>query len=168
MSAIVVAALLVVGCGEGSETLPGPTQVTGRFAGVDESGVGVAVDFEAFDATTQAIRAALEDPTAWSIGLVSIVNRSTELHPVPGLFVTRPNGRVQRLALATVVRRAPNGPTEELVPPGPLVPQEGAVALYVVFKGRPTEIRRLEMRVGEGPIVELTPQEAPKSQAGSG
>ena len=149
--------VVVAGCG-GSSSLPGPSQVTGRFAGSDDAGIGVAVDFGAYDPTTQAVRAALETPDAWSIGVVSIVNRSNDLQPIPALFVTRPGGRVQRLARATVARRADTGAKAALPAPGPFVPEQGAASLYVVFKGRPSDIRRLEMRVGVGPIVELTPQ----------
>lgn len=159
-----VACLAVVvagaGCGGSAERLPGPSDVTGRFSGTADSGIGVAVDFGAYDATTEAIRAALDTPAAWSIGLVSIVNRSNDLQPIPALFVTRPNGRVQRLARATTIRSAATGAKRELPAPGPLVPQQGALSLYVVFRGRPSDVRRLDMRVGVGPIVELTPQKS--------
>jgi hypothetical protein len=156
------------GCGGSATTLPGPSDVTGRFSGTTDTGIGVAVDFGAYDSTTEAIRAALDTPAAWSIGLVSIVNRSNDLQPIPALFVTRPNGRVQRLARATVIRRADTGAKQELPAPGPLVPQQGALSLYVVFRGRPSDVRRLEMRVGVGPIVELTPQKSSGSRAGGG
>lgn len=159
---------IIAGCGGGTATLPGPSEVTGRFAGSDESGIGVAIDFGAYDATTQAVRAALDTPTAWSIGLVSIVNRSNDLQPIPALFVTRPTGRVQRLSRATVIRRPDTGAKEELPAPGPLVPEQGALSLYVVFRGRPSDVRRLEMRVGVGPIVELTPQKRSDSREGGG
>ena len=160
--------VILAGCGGGTATLPGPSQVTGRFAGSDDSGIGVAVDFGAYDPTTQAVRAALETPAAWSVGLVSIVNRSNDLQPIPALFVTRPTGRVQRLARATVIRRPGTGGKEDLPAPGPFVPEQGAVSLYVVFRGRPSDVRRLEMRVGVGPIVELTPQKPSDSREGGG
>lgn len=157
-----------VGCGGRATTLPGPAQVTGRFSGTADSGIGVAIDFGAYDPTTEAVRAALETPAAWSIGLVSIVNRSNELQPIPALFVTRPTGRVQRLSRATVIRRADTGARQELPAPGPFVPQQGALSLYVVFRGRPSDVRRLEMRVGVGPIVELTRQRSSGSRVGGG
>ncbi len=166
MCLVVVAA--VAGCGSRATTLPGPSQVTGRFAGSDDSGIGVSVDFGAYDSTTQAVRAALDTPAAWSVGLVSIVNRSSDLQPIPALFVTRPDGRVQRLARATVIRPAATGEKEELPAPGPFVPEQGALSLYVVFKGRPSDIRRLEIRVGVGPIVELTPQKSAGFQGEGG
>lgn len=156
------------GCGGGETTLPGPSQVTGRFAGSDESGIGVSVDFGAYDPTTQAVRAALDTPAAWSVGIVSIVNRSRELHPIPALFVTRPDERVRRLARATVIKPAGSARTQELPAPGPFVPQQGALSLYVVFRGRISDIRRLEMRVGVGPIVELTPQQSAGVREGGG
>ncbi len=162
----VIVAGALVGCGGGTTALPGPSQVTGRFAGRDDAGIGVAIDFGAYDATTQAIRAALDTPTAWSVGLVSIVNRSNHLQPIPALFVTRPSGRVQRLARATVMRRADTGAKVQITAPGPFVPEQGALSLYVVFRGRPSDVRRLEMRVGVGPIVELTPQRLSASAQG--
>jgi hypothetical protein len=100
--------------------------------------------------------------------LVSIVNRSNDLQPIPALFVTRPTGRVERLSRATVIRRADTGVKQALPAPGPLVPQQGALSLYVVFRGRPSDARRLEMRVGVGPIVELTPQRSAGPRAGGG
>ncbi len=168
---LVVCTALVVGvagCGGDQATLPGPSEVTGRFAGSDESGIGVSVDFGAYDPTTQAVRAALDTPAAWSVGVVSIVNRSPELQPIPALFVTRPNGRVQRLARATVIRPDATGRKQELPAPAPFVPQQGASSLYVVFRGRPSDIRRLEMRVGVGPIVELRPQRSAGYQGAGG
>ena len=158
----------LAGCGGEGTTLPGPSQVTGRFAGSDESGIGVSVDFGAYDRTTQAVRAALDTPTAWSIGIVSIVNRSRELQPIPALFVTRPDGRVKRLARATVLKPEGSAKTQELPAPGPFVPEQGALSLYVVFRGGVSDIRRLEMRVGVGPIVELTPQRSVGFREGGG
>jgi hypothetical protein len=169
---LVLAALVSVawlaGCGGETTTVPDSDAVTGRFAGTDDAGIGVAVDFGAFDRTTEAIRATLDPKAVWSVGLVSIVNRSNELKGIPALFVTGPSGRVHRLARATVVRRTEGGPKEELPAPGPFVPQNGAITLYVLFRGKPTDIRRLEMRVGVGPIVELTPQRPAKSPGGGG
>ncbi len=156
------------GCGGDETALPGPSQVTGRFAGSVESGIGVSVDFGAYDPTTQAVRDALDTPSAWSVGIVSIVNRSRELQPIPALFATRPDGRVQRLARATVIRSSETGDKQELPAPGPFVPQQGAVSIYVVFRGRPSDIRRLEIRVGVGPIAELTSQEAAGFQGDGG
>jgi hypothetical protein len=163
-------AILVAGagCGGSATTLPGPSQVTGRFSGTADSGIGVAIDFGAYDPTTEAIRAALETPASWSIGLVSIVNRSNDLQPVPALFATRPSGRVERLSRATVLRSTDTGVKQALPAPGPFVPQQGALSLYVVFRGRPSDARRLEMRVGVGPIVELTPQRSSGPRAGGG
>ena len=164
-----VAAVAVTGgCGGDETTLPGQSQVTGRFAGSVDTGIGVSVDFGAYDPTTQAVRDALDSPAAWSVGIVSIVNRSRDLQPIPAMFVTRPNGRVQRLARATVIRSSETGKKQELPAPGPYVPQQGALTLYVVFRGRPSDIRRLEMRVGVGPIVELRSQEVAGFQGDGG
>lgn len=163
-----LAAVALAGCGGDASEVPDASQVSGRFSGRVDPGIGVAIDFGAYDATTRGIRAALADPAAWSVGLVSIVNRSNKLQPIPALFVTRPNGRVQRLARATAVRATETGPKEELPAPGPLIPEQGALTLYVVFRGRPQDIRRVEMRVGVGPIVELTPQKLAERQGGDG
>ncbi len=167
-AAVCVVAAALAGCGGEAQTLPRADEVTGRFVGRDDSGIGVSVDFGAYDPTTRAIRAALDTPQAWSVGLVSIVNRSRRLRPIPALFATRPSGRVQRLARATVIRPEGSDQTQELPAPAPFVPQQGAVTLYVVIKSRVSDIRRLEMRVGVGPIVELRTQRSGGVQGGGG
>ena len=45
--------------------------------------------------------------------------------------------------------------------PGPYIPVEGAMTVYVRFPGNADDIRGVVMRVGTEPPVELTPEVAP-------
>jgi hypothetical protein len=122
-------------------------------------GLGIAVDFVGYDATKRAIQAALgPDRAKWSVGIVSIVNRTTELLPVPTISATLPDGQTVTLERAKTARRG--GAVVPLEDPGPYVPVEGALTAYVTFPGRIDEIRRVRMRVGERLPVELRAEPA--------
>lgn len=151
-------ALLGSGCGGDSVTTPPASKATGLFTGSNGMGLGIAVDFAGYDSTKRAIQAALgPDRAKWSVGIVSIVNRSADLVPVPILTATVPDGRMVRLEPATAARRA--GAVVPLDDPGPYVPVQGAMTAYVTFQGRIDAIRRVQMRVGTGPPVELRAEE---------
>ena len=151
--------LLAAGCGSDPVTPPPASKATGLFTGSDGMGLGIAVDFVGYDGTKLAIQAAHgPDRQNWSVGIVSLVNRTTELLPVPTLFATVPSGRTVTLERAKTVRRG-----RRVVPledPGPYVPVEGALTAYVTFPGRIDAIRRVRMRVGDGPPVELKAEPA--------
>ena len=155
--ALAVAAL-VAGCGGDSTTPPPASKATGLFTGNDGMGLGIAVDFVGYDHTKRAIQAALGP--GWSVGIVSLVNRSTDLVPVPTLAATVPDGRRVGLERATAVRR--RGVVVPLSDPGPYVPVQGALTAYVTFPGRVDEIRRIHMRVGDRPPIELSAERAPR------
>jgi hypothetical protein len=150
--------LVVGGCGKESAAPPPASKATGVFAGSDGAGMGLSVDFVGYDATKRGIQAALgADRYKWSVGIVSIVNRTDDLLPVPVLSVTVPDGRQVTLERARQIRRG-----DEVVPlddPGPYVPVEGALTAYVLFPGRTEEIRRVRMRVGDRLPVELRAEE---------
>ncbi len=151
-------ALAVAGCGKESAAPPPASKATGLFAGSDGAGTGLSVDFAGYDATKRAIQAALgADRYKWSVGIVSVVNRTHDLLPVPVLLVTVPDGRQVTLERARRIRRG-----DAVVPledPGPYVPVEGALTTYVLFPGRTDEIRRVRMRVGDRLPVELRAEE---------
>lgn len=151
-------ALNVAGCGTESASPPPASKATGLFAGSDGAGMGLSVDFVGYDTTKRAIQAALgADRYKWSVGIVSVVNRTNDLLPVPVLSVTVPDGRQVTLERARRIRRG-----EAVVPledPGPYVPVEGALTTYVLFPGRTDEIRRVRMRVGGRLPVELRAEE---------
>lgn len=150
----VALALLVSGCGGDSVTPPPASEATGLFTGSDGAGLGIAVDFVGYDSTKLAIQAALgPDRSKWSVGIVSIVNRTTALLPVPILTATVPSGRTVTLERAKTIRR--RGEVVPLTDPGPYVPVRGALTAYVTFPGRIDEIRRVRMRVGGHAPVEL-------------
>ncbi len=151
-------ALAVAGCGKESATPPPASKATGVFAGSDGAGMGLSVDFVGYDATKRAIQAALgADRYKWSVGIVSVVNRTNDLLPVPVLSVTVPDGRQVTLERARRIRRGDAVVTLE--DPGPYVPVEGALTSYVLFPGRTDEIRRVRMRVGDRIPVELRAEE---------
>lgn len=150
--------LVVVGCGSESAAPPPASKATGVFAGSDGAGMGLSVDFVGYDATKRAIQAALgADRYKWSVGVVSIVNRTDDLLPVPVLSVTVPDGRQVTLERARLVRRG--GEVVPLDDPGPYVPVQGALTTYVMFAGRTDAIRRVRMRVGDQLPVELRAEE---------
>lgn len=163
----VFGAVLLAGCG-GSSAVPKAKDVTGRFAGHNDDDIGVAVDFGAFDATTEAIRASLNPKVPWTVGSVSVVNRAKRPQPIPAMWITRPGGRVERLIAATTLLNPGAQEVQRLEPPGPFVPALGALSFYVVFRGRPLDARRLEIRVGTGPVTELSPQELTGPPGGDG
>lgn len=143
--------LLVAGCGGDSTVPPPASKASGLFTGSDGMGLGIAVDFVGYDRTKRAIQAAL-GPT-WSVGIVFLVNRTTDLVPVPRLAATVPSGRRVVLELAKTLQLG--GAVVPLDDPGPYVPVQGALTAYVTFPGRVDEIRRLQMRVGSRPAIEL-------------
>ena len=144
-------AFTVAGCG-GDSTVPPPTsKATGLFTGNDGMGLGIAVDFVGYDRTKRAIQAALGPK--WSVGIVSLVNRSTDLVPVPTFAATVPDGR--RVALERAKTMRLGGAAVPVADPGPYVPVQGALTAYVTFPGRVDEIRRLRMRVGNRLPIEL-------------
>jgi hypothetical protein len=157
--ACALALALVAGCGGDALTPPPASKATGLFIGSDGMGLGIAVDFVGYDATKRAIQAALgPDRAKWSVGIVSIVNRTTELLPVPTISATLPDGQTVTLERAKTARRG--GAVVPLEDPGPYVPVEGALTAYVTFPGRIDEIRRVRMRVGERLPVELRAEPA--------
>jgi hypothetical protein len=154
----VVIAMLTAGCGGDSTAPPPESRATGVFAGSDGAGLGLSVDFVGYDATKREIQAALgADRYRWSVGIVSIVNRTKNLLPVPVLSVTVPDGREVTLDRASRLRRG--GRVVPLEDPGPYVPVEGALTTYVLFPGRVQAIRRVRMLVGDRLPVELRAQE---------
>lgn len=163
----VLAAAVLAGCG-GSSAVPNAKDVTGRFAGHNDDDIGVAVDFGAFDATTEAIRASLNPKVMWAVGSVSVVNRAERPQPIPAMWITRPGGRVERLIAAATLLPEGAQKVQQLPPPGTFVPAQGAVSFYVVFRGTPLDARRLEIRVGTGPVTELSPQELTGPPGGDG
>ena len=144
-------AVLVAGCGGDSTVPPPASKATGLFTGNDGMGLGIAVDFVGYDRTKRAIQAALGPK--WSVGIVSLVNRSTDLVPVPTLAATVPDGRRVGLERATTVRL--RGAVVPLNDPGPYVPVQGALTTYVTYPGRVDEIRGVDMRIGTRPPIEL-------------
>lgn len=152
-----VAGLVMAGCGGDDVRIPRSTEVTGRFVGGDGKGVGIAVDFAGYDAEKRKIETALQtEATPASVGIVSVVNRTTGLAPMPVLTATTPDGRRVRLAVATkTIRR---GSVAPLPDPGPYVPVEGALTAYVLFPGPVTDIRQITMRLGRGEPVRLSPE----------
>jgi hypothetical protein len=155
---LVALVLVAGGCGKESAAPPPASEATGVFAGSDGAGMGLSVDFVGYDATKRGIQAALgSDRYKWSVGIVSIVNRTDALLPVPVLSVTVPDGRHVTLERARLVRSG--GEVVPLDDPGPYVPVEGALTAYVLFPGRTEEIRRVRMRVGDRLPVELRAQE---------
>lgn len=155
---VLTLALTVSGCGSESSAPPPASKATGLFAGSDGAGMGISVDFVGYDATKRAIQAALgAERHKWSVGIVSVVNRTKDLLPVPVLSVTVSDGRQVTLERARRLRRG-----DAVVPfedPGPYVPVEGALTTYVLFRGRTEEIRRVRMRVGDRLPVELRADE---------
>jgi hypothetical protein len=156
--AVVLLVAFAAGCGGDRERIPRLSEVTGRFVGNDGKGVGIAVDFVGYDAEKRRIETALQTEAApASVGIVSIVNRTTGLVPVPTLTATTPDGRRVPLPVATKTLR--RGTVVPLADPGPYVPVRGALTVYVLFPGAVRNIRELSMRVGEGDPVRLSPEQ---------
>lgn len=163
---LVVAALAVAfgsaGCGDDgpSQTAPRPVN-PGRFAGNDGAGIGAAVDFAGFDATKLGIRRALVSRGTGdqAIGIVSLVNRTKSLTEIPEFSAVLDGGRRASLLRATDVDRG--GRIVPLPNPGPYIPVEGALTIYVLFDGPIDAIGGVEMRLPGGKPIALTPEPAP-------
>ena len=150
------------GCGDGgpSQTVPRPVN-PGRFAGNDGAGIGAAVDFAGFDATKLGIRRALvaSGTGDQAIGIVSLVNRTKSLTEIPALTAVLDGGSRAPLQRATDVERG--GRIVPLPNPGPYIPVEGALTIYVVFDGPVDAIGGVEMRLPGGKPIALKPESAP-------
>jgi hypothetical protein len=156
-AAALAAAAVLSGCGGNEPSVPGQADLSGRFVGTDGHGVGLSVDFTGYDAEKRAIETALQtESSPASVGIVSIVNRTRSLVPIPALTATMPDGRHVPLALASKTLR--RGSVVPLPDPGPYVPVRGALTVYVLFPGRVFEIRQITMRVGDGDPVRLSPE----------
>lgn len=143
----ILALLLLVpaGCGGGEPEVADRAEVNGRFVGTDGRGLGVSVDFVGYDAEKRAIETALQtESTPALVGIVSIVNRTKSLVSVPALAATVSDGRSVPLSVAKATLR--RGVVVPLPDPGPYVPVQGALTVYVLFPGRVDEIRGLTMR----------------------
>lgn len=161
LAIVALAACALAGCGDGSP-VPDPTAVSpGRFAGNNGAGIGAAVDFVGFDATKLGIRRALVSQGAEerAIGIVSLVNRTKSLTEIPTLSAILAGGRRTPLVRAADVDR--DGVIGPLPNPGPYIPVEGALTVYVLFDGAVDAITGVEMRFpGEEPVA-LTPEPIP-------
>ena len=122
-------------------------------------GSGLSVDFVGYDATKRAIQAALgADRYKWSVGIVSVVNRTNDLLPDAGAVGDRA-GRSSGHAGARPAdpawraRSCPSRIRDRTSRWRARSPR------YVLFPGRTDEIRRVRMRVGERLPVELRAEE---------
>lgn len=156
------AVLLAAGCG-GTDAPDGPVADTapGRYSGSDGSGLGAAVDFVGFDSTKRRIEDALRraGDTDRIVGIVSLVNRTTGLIRIPTFRAELADGR--RVPLDRATRLVRRGRIVGLPDPGPYIPVEGALTVYVTLAGRPADIRRVTMDVGAGADVDLSAEPAP-------
>ncbi len=146
----------MAGCGE-NRTDPLPLIESGRFAAT-RGGVGVFVDLRGDDVFTRRLTEALaRQPGPWSVGIVSIVNRSEELLEIPELKLTLPDRRVVPFERAD---RATAAALAELPEAGRYVPAGSALTIYVIAPHDVDDIRRVQMRMGLEAPVRLTPREA--------
>lgn len=153
--ALFAAAVATAGCGSQDQVLTDPSVATGRFVGSDGKGVGVAVDWVGYDGEKRLIEQVLRAEAPGSIvGIASIVNRTTGLAPRPRFQVTASDGRL--VAVAPARRTLRRGAVVALAVPGPYVPVQGAMTVYLVFRGTVDGIRGMQMRVGDDPPVRLS------------
>jgi hypothetical protein len=157
-AAALLGALVAAGCG-GGQPHPVPTTAPGRFSGSDGKGVGAFVDFVGFDQTKTEIEAAqARTGVTGAVGIVSLVNRTNDLRPIPALWARTPGGLVR---LDRALRRLRRGEVVALPNPGPYIPVQGAMTVYVRFPGDVGDIRGVRMRLGAEPPVDLTAQPEP-------
>lgn len=154
--------LLAAGCG-GTDASEGPAVDTapGRYSGSDGNGVGAAVDFVGFDPMKRRIEDALrrDGSSGRIVGIVSLVNRTTGLVRIPRFRAELADGR--RVPLDRATRLVRRGRVVPIPDPGPYIPVEGALTVYVTFPGRAADIRGVTMNVGPGADVDLTAEPAP-------
>ena len=157
-AAALLGALFAAGCGGGGPS-PVPTTAAGRFSGNDGKGVGAFVDFAGFDRTKGEIEAAqARTHVTGAVAIVSLVNRTNDLRPIPVLWARTPGGLVR---LDRAQRRMHRGKVVALPNPGPYIPVQGAMTVYVRFPGGVGDIRGVRMRVDAEPPVDLTAQPEP-------
>ncbi len=155
MLLLLTVAVAAVGCGSQDQVLTDPSVATGRFVGSDGKGVGVAVDWVGYDAEKRRIEQVLRAEAPGSIvGIASIINRTTGLAPRPEFRVTASDGRL--IPVAPARRTLRRGATVALAVPGPYVPVQGAMTVYLVFRGTVDGIRGMQMQVGDDPPVRLS------------
>ena len=151
---IVAVSVLAVGCGESAQ----PGSPSGQFAG-ERDGLGAMVDFLGADETAERMRSSLTG-TGRQVALAYIVNRDERPVPLPTFTGELFDGRLIVFARADqdrVLRSIG-------LPVTTVVPGNGALTIYLTYRGNPAGITRIGMRRGIEREVTLVPQRGDGSQ----
>lgn len=139
------------GCGDADRPQPGAE--SGLYAGSGD-GVGALVDFGGIDATSTRIRERIAGDGRL-VALVYLVNHGDRPVTIPTFTAERYDGHLAVLARADRDPRL----TGIGLPRAEAVAADGAMTLYVLYRGDPAAVTRIGMRRGLERAVTLTPQQ---------
>jgi len=155
--AVMAAGGALSGCGDPDPE--GPGSESGQYAGIRD-GLGALIDFRASDRRTDLVARALGDRRE-TVAVAAIVNRTDRLIGIPTFTAQRVNGLTQVLARAD---RDPAIRAAGLPEAGSYVPARGAVTVYLLLPGSPSDVTRIAMRTGIEREVRLHPQRSDGAQ----